>query len=101
MNRPQLFAEIGGVHVPLADCDWVLWRACGCPQGVTVGAFPDLSHVTATEEAAWTRLYDTAEEIAAARERGEWIELVTRERCRAEVLGQLSARCEHAKARAS
>lgn len=98
MNAPGLFAEVGGQHVPLADCDWVLWSPCGCPQGVTVGAFPDLSHITATEDVAWSHLYDTDEEIAAAKGRGERVELITRERTKAEVLPRFGVRCEHGKA---
>jgi hypothetical protein len=91
----NLFVAIDGTHVLLVDCDWVLWRRCGCPQGVTVGGFPDGSVMTATEDAAWSHLYDTAKEIAAAKDRGERVELVTRERCRAEVLNRFSVRCEH------
>lgn len=90
-------AEIDGRHVPLADCDWVLWARCGCVVGLTVAAFPGLSHICATEDQAWPALYDGSAEITQAKERGEHWELITRERTRAEILPSFGNRCPHVK----
>ena len=88
-------AEIDGRYVPLTECDWVLWDPCGCPIGVTVGALPDGSMVTASEEAAWAHLYDGGREVARAQDRGEHLEFMTSERYRREVADRLGAPCPH------
>jgi hypothetical protein len=84
-----LYAEIGGVPVPLADCDWVHWRPCGCPTGVT------LARYAPTEEDAWKVFHPRKRAAEEARKRGERMELMTHQRCVAEVMPHWGKRCPH------
>ncbi len=90
-----LSVELGGRHVPLRDCDWVLWGPCGCPLGVTVGATNDGGIMQASEDAAWKAFYDRKRDIERAPRRGEHLELMTHECYCAEVSDRMLARCEH------
>ena len=94
----NLLAEIDGIAVPLAKCDWVLWGPCGCPFGVTVGATPTGSIVQPQEEDAWKAFYDYKREIVRARRDGCRVELMTHERYCAEVLPGMRTGCPHGKA---
>ena len=89
MSQLELFARIGGEHVPLSRCDWVLWGPCGCPFGVTVARY------AVTEEAAWKSFYDTKREIERARRQGRRLELMTHDRWSREVYDRMIARCTH------
>lgn len=84
-----------GMSAPLAECDWVLWRKCGCPQGVCVASYAP------TEDAAWAEFYDDWEHIAPALRRGEHLELMTHERYVREVSPRMRTRCDHEKAGAN
>jgi hypothetical protein len=87
-----LLAEIGGEHIPLTDCDWVLWGPCGCPFGVSVAIY------SVTEEAAWKSFYERKRDIDRAQRRGERMELMAHARYRAEVADRMKARCGHGEA---
>jgi hypothetical protein len=86
---PRLYAEIDGKPVPLDECDWVLWAACGCPRGVTVG------WSSPTEDAAWKAFFDRKREIDAAKRKGLRLELVTHRRWSDEILALHMAPCPH------
>lgn len=78
-----------GMPAPLAECDWVLWRACGCPQGVCVASYAP------TEDEAWAEFYDDWASITPALRRGEHMELMTHERYVREVSPRMRVACEH------
>ena len=86
---PRLLAEIDGHAVPLDECDWVLWGACGCPYGVTVG------HLSATEDDAWKMFFQYKREITKAQRRGDYLELMTHARWGQEVMPRMKTRCPH------
>lgn len=89
-------AQIDGRIVPLEDCDWVLRDPCGCPAGVTVGAFPRLGYYTVTEEAAWRALFDDTAAMERAQQAGAYLELMTHQRWRDEVADEmLKHACTH------
>lgn len=81
--------ELDGVHVALADCDWVLRGSCGCPVGVAMAQYDP------TEEEAWLGFCETPEAVAAAQRAGQRIELMTHDRYRREVSARMTVRCEH------
>jgi hypothetical protein len=95
MSQLELFARIGGEHVSLNRCDWVLWGPCGCPFGVTVARY------AVTEEAAWKSFYDTKREIERAQRQGSRLELMTHDCYCAEVAGRMTGRCPHERGEAA
>jgi hypothetical protein len=90
-----LSAEIDGKHVPLTDCDWVLFGSCGCPFGVSMAA-TNLGVRAADEDAAWRCLFVTKREIDRAKSRGDRLELMSHERYCREVSDRMKVRCDHA-----
>ena len=90
-----IYAELDGKPVPLTNCDWVLWGACGCPFGVTVAATPHAVRA-ADEEAAWRCLYDRKRDIDRAKRQGYRVELMSHERYSREVCPRMTVRCPHA-----
>jgi hypothetical protein len=88
-----LVAEIDGRRHRLDDCDWVLWRACGCPQGVAVAAMSH--HVIASEDEALREFYGGRRQVQAALGRGERVELVPHDRYAREIAAKLIAHCAH------
>jgi hypothetical protein len=90
-----LSAEIGGEHVPLTECDWVLWRSCGCPQGVSKAAGAHGVYA-ADEDAAWKEFYDLKRDRVRAQRKGLRLELMSHERYCHEVSERMKARCPHA-----
>ena len=90
-----LSATIDGKHVPLTDCDWVPWRPCGCPQGVSRAA---TSHgvYAADEDAAWKEFYDLKRDRVQAQRKGLRMELMSHERYCREVSDRMKVRCDHA-----
>lgn len=89
MTPVTLSAEIGGQHVPLTACDWVLWAACGCPIGVSVARY------SPTEDDAWKAFYDRKRDIERAQRQGERLELMTHARWCAEVMLLMTVPCTH------
>jgi hypothetical protein len=83
-------ALIDGEYVPLADCGWVRWAACGCATGITMARY------SPTEESAWRRFYSRRRDIERAERRGERMELITNQRWRDEVRDLMRSRCPHA-----
>ncbi len=81
--------ELDGVHVALADCEWVLWASCGCPVGVSMAEYDP------TEEAAWLGFWETPEAVAVKRAEGYRLELMTHSRYVREVSHRMTVRCEH------
>ena len=90
-----LSATIDGKHVPLTECDWVLWGPCGCPFGVSMAATAHGVRA-ADEDAAWKCLFVTKREIDQAKRRGDRLELMSHERYCAEVSDRMIVRCPHA-----
>ena len=86
-------AEIDGVIVPLADCDWVLWTSCGCPAGVTVAVSG--TEVKLTEDSALRAFCRTKRERDKAQRDGEHLELMTHQRWCDEVAERMKVRCTH------
>lgn len=80
----KLMVEIDGQAVPLAECDWVFYKACGCPRGVMRALIGDA--VLYDEEAAWREFFGpgTKREIQSlinrARRDGVSAELMTHAR---------------------
>jgi hypothetical protein len=69
--------------------DWVLWAACGCPEGVCcASSYP-------SEMDAWSAFYDTFAEAQEARQAGKRMELITHDRWCSEVMERFG-KCEHA-----
>lgn len=92
----NLSVEIDGKHIPLADCDWVLWAPCGCPAGVTVAQSRGGHIVNATEDAAWREFWERKRDIDRRKRQGYRVELMTHERYSAEVYDLMRAhRCPH------
>jgi hypothetical protein len=89
-----LSAEIDGKYVPLTECDWVLWRRCGCPQGVCTAATRSMV-LAPTEDAAWREFYDTNRDVAKAQRDGMRLELMTHARYSAEACPRMNADCPH------
>lgn len=88
----KLMVELEGKTVPLTGCDWVLFKACGCPCGVSVASASE-----ADEEAVWKDFYPLRRDRDHARRRGLRFELMTHERYVAEVMPRmrLSYKCPH------
>jgi hypothetical protein len=84
-----LLADIGGEHVPLSQCDWVLWAKCGCPRGVASAI------CATTEDEAWRMFFDYKREIDKAKRKGLRLELVTHKRWSDELLALHMAPCPH------
>lgn len=91
-----LYADIGGKPVPLADCDWALWKPCGCLQAVAVACIPAAEHLVATEAAAWKQFYDRPGERKAAAAAGMRVELITHKRWISELMEPFGKPCPHA-----
>ena len=98
-----LTAVIGAKNVPLTDCDWVLWKPCGCAQAVSVAQIPGVT--VADEDTAWTHFADVEglngddldealEEIADQKAAGWRVELITHARCKS-VLDGWGKPCPH------
>lgn len=86
----ELYANVDGQMVPLADCIWVFSHRCGHPFAVLVAdRWP-------TEEQAWQGFYETARERDAARKRGVQATLANTETIRAddEFWRQMKDGCE-------
>jgi hypothetical protein len=83
---------LDGMPVPLTECDWVLLRRCGCPQGVAV------ARAFRTEDSAWKAFYDGWKQIAKALQRGEHLELMPHSRYSTDVLPLMTVRCQHEEA---
>jgi hypothetical protein len=77
----RLMVELDGVTVPLADCRYVLWSACGCPRGATACGGRVVS-----EDDAWKSLFPTKRERDWEQKRGMRMELMTHERWVTEVM---------------
>jgi hypothetical protein len=90
-----LSATIDGKIIPLASCDWVLWRPCGCPQGVCSAAGVHGVYA-ADEDAAWKEFYDLKRDRVQAQRKGLRLELMSHERYCREVSAQMLVRCPHA-----
>jgi hypothetical protein len=101
---PTLLAVIDGQNVPLTDCDWVLWKPCGCAQAVSVAQIP--GYTVADPDTAWAHFQDVdrldgdeldaaAERVAEMMQAGWRVELVTHERCKP-VLDGFGKPCPHA-----
>ncbi|MDQ2877143.1 MAG: hypothetical protein M3Y33_20980 [Actinomycetota bacterium] len=91
----RLLVEIGGVAVPLTDCEWVLKMACGCPCGVSKAEHG--TWVNATEDQAWRSFFcESRREAGKAKRQGMSLELVTRARYSAEFYPLLLSGCKHA-----
>lgn len=83
-----ILADIDGKHVPLSDCDWVLFGSSGRPYGVTVGwAAPD-------EEPEWKIHSPRKRDRERAQRRGDHIELMTHERYSREIYPRMLTRRE-------
>ena len=85
MSQPVL----DGMPVPLAECDWVLTKSCGCPVGVAVASY------CPAEGDAWEAFYDSGKQVAEAIRRGERLELMPHSRYCADVLPRMTVRCPH------
>ena len=93
--------EIDGKTVPIQKCDWVMWRSCGCPQGVAVAGVYATWQVI-TEEDVWREFYSLKRDRDKAKRQGFRLELMTHERYCREVSPRMTVRCEHeSSARAS
>jgi hypothetical protein len=90
-----LYAGIGGKLVPLADCDWALWKPCGCLSAVAVACLPQAGQMVATEEAAWKEFYDRAAQRKQAAKAGMRVELITHERWKRELMEPFGKPCPH------
>lgn len=88
-----LYAEADGRIVPLHECDWTLWKPCGCLQAIAVAATTD--HVVATEDDAWKQFYDYAAERKKAAKDGMRVELITHARWRSELMDAFGKPCPH------
>ena len=88
----RLMVEIEGRTVPLDGCDWVLFKPCGCPCGVSAA---DSS--IADEKAVWKDSYPIKRDRDRARRRGLRFELMSHDRCVAEVMPRMYStyRCPH------
>lgn len=85
----QLFIQLEGKTVPLANCDWVLFAPCKCPVGLTVAA------AASTEDLAWKSHYPRKRERDARRDAGYRMVLMTRDRWAAEFMPAMQAGCAH------
>ena len=88
-----LYAEADGRIVPLHECDWALWKPCGCLQAIAVAAMT--GHVVATEDDAWKQFYDRASSRKVARRGGMRVELVTHERWKRDLMEPFGKPCPH------
>lgn len=86
----KLMVELDGVTVPLADCDYVLWKPCGCPRGVSVARLD-----VVTEDDAWKSFFPTKRERERVQRQGHRMELMTHTRYLAEVYELMRAKCPH------
>lgn len=94
MSAP-LYVKVDEEVVPLSDCNWVLYRSCGCSSGVTVGDLPGLHRQPVTSEAlAWREFFGTKREAEQAEKRGARIELMTHTRYCSDVAPTFG-RCSH------
>jgi hypothetical protein len=91
---PGLSFEIGGRHVPVDDCSWVMWGPCGCPWGAALAGLHGGSRIL-TEDDAWREFYSLKRERERAQRDGVRMELMTFERWKAEVCDRMKARCGH------
>jgi hypothetical protein len=86
----KLMTEIDGAVTPLADCEWVLFAACGCPVGCMV------ADIAPSEELAWKEHYPLKRDRDRATREGLRMELMTRARWAAEIMPLMLARnCTH------
>lgn len=83
--------SLDGRTVNLADCEWVLWEACGCPRGVTRAGLG----LAATEDDAWKEFFPRKTDRARAARGGLRMELMTHTRYVAEVSPKFRQTCPH------
>ena len=82
-----LRVEVDGKTVPIDECNWAIYRPCGCLRGVLMAeGFP-------TEEGAWKQFFDKKKAREQARKQGVKIELVTHERWKAELSAKFGSNC--------
>jgi hypothetical protein len=85
-----LFTDIDGQTVPLADCDWVLFAPCGCPDGCMCASG------SVAEDRIWAEFYPRKRDRAAARSDGYRMVLMTPARWAAEVMPAMrDGNCPH------
>jgi hypothetical protein len=88
-----------GQTVPLVECDWVFYMACGCPFGCTMAVIG--GEVLYDEPTTWRSFFHdeykrtTDAEIARRRKAGVTAKLVHREQLRADVMPYLRTGCPH------
>lgn len=86
-----ILVKIGRKHVPLKECDWVVFKPCGCPTTVMLAQYDD-SEALATESQAWDSLLDDLppakrrKEIERRLKAGFRMELVTHQRWKDEIV---------------
>jgi hypothetical protein len=89
-----------GLTVPLRECDWVFYHACGCPRGVTTAVIG--ATVLHDEDTAWRDFFDqgykreTEAAVRRERKRGVTSRLMTHGQYSAEVRPAMTAKCPHA-----
>lgn len=90
MAAVKVLVEIDGVAVPLEDCEWVWFHACGCPLAC---AKPD----SADEDAMWADAFGSKREVDVRRRRGVTSELMTRTRFAEDIMPMMRAsyQCPH------
>lgn len=81
---------------PLASCEWVFFKPCGCPVGCTWPVYGDT--VLATEADAFHDMYGSKAQAAKARKGGITARLVSGEEFREIIAPALGERCGHAAA---
>ncbi len=91
-----LYAEVEGKPVPLDQCDWVLWKPCGCLQAIAVASIP--GHLIATEEQAWKQFFRAADGRRKARVAGLHVGLTTHQRWVADLMEGFGKPCPHGEA---
>lgn len=76
----DLYANVDGQMVPLADCTWVIAYRCGHPYGLMAAQVPGSTtrDVYATEEAAWREMHPRARDRQARQREGVTARLATR-----------------------
>src|ERR1700733_13396197 len=88
-----------GQTVPLVECDWVFYMACGCPFGCTMAVIGD--DVLYDEPTAWRSFYHTGykrttdAEIPPRKKDSRRAKLVHREQMKVDVMPFLLTGCPH------
>ena len=77
MSGPRIMVEIKGQAVPLSECDWIMYRPCGCTCGVLLAYMHEEGAPIYSEELAWKDWEPKKRDRDKRKAAGYRLELVT------------------------